>query len=574
MRPEGSVFEGKTLDDAVRRGLDSLRLSRAEAMITVIEEGSGGFLGFGARPYKVRIQPRPGGPIREPDDRGERDRRERHGRGRDRDRDRGRGERDRRRGDGRDERRAEGGRRRPDERGGPGHRRHEERGRDERREARPAHADRPDRGARPERGDRPGRGERYGRGGREGRGDRERPAHFEGEERRGRGDRERPARFEGEERRGRGEREERPAGFEGEERRGRAEREERPARFEGEERHGRGEREERPAGFEGEERRGRAEREERPARFEREEGEAWRAPSEREERPARFDREEGDERGEGARLEPAPMRGPSAEGALGESPEEQRRRRRRGRRGGRGRRRGEGAPATERMRETPGLEPSQANGTQMPEIPGYEEDEVDRSEPVFAAEDAPMRAPEPSDVSTAPAAPAPGASALSNDALAAEGRRVTEDLMRHMGFEATVTATASEDRVEVMVALPADDELLTGRKGETRQALQHLLNRMLNKGGGSQYHLQLEINDFWKHRESDLAETARALADEALARNGEAVSEYLNSQERRIIHVTLRGDTRVKTYALGTGLIKRVAVAPADFPDRPLDEDE
>src|SRR5215831_19533419 len=77
MNKPGSIFEGRTLDDAVRKGLEALGLSRAEVMITVMEEGSSGFLGLGARPYKVRVMPRPGGPPREP---GERGRRERGGR--------------------------------------------------------------------------------------------------------------------------------------------------------------------------------------------------------------------------------------------------------------------------------------------------------------------------------------------------------------------------------------------------------------------------------------------------------------------------------------------------------------
>src|SRR6185436_15061345 len=78
----GVVFEGKTLDDAVRKGLEALGLSRAEVSINVMEEGSSGFLGIGARPYRVRIMPRPGGPPSEPVD----DDRRRGGRGRDRDR--------------------------------------------------------------------------------------------------------------------------------------------------------------------------------------------------------------------------------------------------------------------------------------------------------------------------------------------------------------------------------------------------------------------------------------------------------------------------------------------------------
>ena len=37
----GSVYEGKTYDEAVRKGLEALRLTRAEAVITTVEEGKG-----------------------------------------------------------------------------------------------------------------------------------------------------------------------------------------------------------------------------------------------------------------------------------------------------------------------------------------------------------------------------------------------------------------------------------------------------------------------------------------------------------------------------------------------------
>jgi predicted RNA-binding protein Jag len=158
---------------------------------------------------------------------------------------------------------------------------------------------------------------------------------------------------------------------------------------------------------------------------------------------------------------------------------------------------------------------------------------------------------------------------LSPEQLVSEGTRLTTELLKGMGFEATVTATAEADRVDVTAAVTGDEELLTGPKGEVRQALQHLLNRMLNRGEGSRYHLQLEVNEFWKRRETELETLARDLANEALTNQSEAVTEYLNAQERRIVHMTLKTDTRVKTYALGSGLIKRVAVAPADFPEGP-----
>ena len=361
----GSIFEGRTLDDAVRKGLEALGLSRAEVMITMLEEGSGGFLGLGARPYKVRIMPRPGGPITEPGERGGRRDRSRYERG--------------------------GGRDRGEHRGGEGRRADAGSGRDR------------------YRGERRGSSERRSMGG-------------------------------------------------------------------------------------------------PPARTER----------------------------AGAPTMQPPRDGGSGYRERGEDD----RRRRRGQRGGRDRDRGregmERMPAGPR----PGAGPDEARARHS-------------SEAGAAAE------------------PQHTGPALTPAELEAQGKHWTEELFKAMGFEATVTASGEADRVDVTATVPTQEELLTGRKGEVRQALQHILNRMINRGEGTRYHLQLEINDFWKKREDELKALAQKLADEAIETQSEVVTEYLNAQERRVIHVTLRDDGRVKTYALGSGMIKRLAVAPADFPGAP-----
>jgi spoIIIJ-associated protein len=162
----------------------------------------------------------------------------------------------------------------------------------------------------------------------------------------------------------------------------------------------------------------------------------------------------------------------------------------------------------------------------------------------------------------------------SPEQLSAEAKRLTEDVLKGMGFDATVTVSAEGDRADVSVSVPEHEELLTGPKGEVRQALQHLLTLMVNRGQVGRSHIQLEINDFWKTREADLEALARELADEAITTGAEAVTEYLNAQERRIVHMALRDDKRVKTYALGDGLIKRVAIAPADFAEGSREEEE
>lgn len=464
MGHEQAVFEGRTLEDAVKKGLEAMGRSRAEVMITILEEGSGGFLGLGARPYKVRIMPRPGGAFREPE-------REREpgrvggGRG-------GRGGRGR----------AEGGR----GEGGRG------RAGQERGEARPARAERGDRSRRVSAEGAPGRRERAPRA----------PAETGNARDAGAAPpRREPA--------GEGPRDERR-------REGRPMRGAPPAREAG-----------------------------------REPGRGQPRESQREPLPfeAESPREAAPERTPGGATREAEA-GPPSEG----------RRRRRGRRGrGLGGDRplpGEGSPGAPFQDEPAREEASQ-------------EEPMRTHVPIEAPAEFEGRDGEARQRSTRATATMDEGPGMSPDELAATGKRLTEEFLGKMGFEATVTAAAQDDHVDVTASMAANEELLTGAKGEVRQALQHILNRMLNRGEGSRYHLQLEVNEFWKRREDELRDLARRLAEEALAGNTEVITEYLNAQERRIVHVELKEDPRVKTYALGTGLIKRVAVAPADFPEGP-----
>ena len=530
-----SVYEGKTLDEAVRKGLEALGISRAEAMITVIDEGSNGFLGFGSRPYRVRITARPGGAIREPEERGE-SRGSRRGSREERPRAAGRAGREERprAARGTREERVRGERTAEPAAGGEPRR---ERSRDAAREAGPPREDRAPREARAPRRERPAREDRP----RDDRPREDSPREDRPREDRPRRDESRPLR------------EVRPREIEPAEpieamAPGFAE-----PRIEGET--GRRRRRGRRGG------RGRSGRGPRPEVGS--EGVAHDAPLQAQEHspapaamsevqpgvtqtaPPRYERRE-------MTHEELPMREQRQDLPREERPMREERVMREEH---------QDLPREERpMREERHDLPRQ-------ERPMREERHDPSREERPMREDRPMPRPMREERHDRPAATATAEPPLSPDALAAEGKRWTEELLKAMGFEAKVSATAEEDRVDVTAEVSTGDELLTGPKGEVRQALQHLLNRMVNRGEGSRYHLQLEINDFWKRREDELREMAARLADEAISTGAEVVTEYLNAQERRIIHVTLREDARVKTYALGDGMIKRLAVAPADLPE-------
>lgn len=57
MASNGTEFSGKTVEEAVEAGLQSLGLSRDEVDIDILNRGSRGILGFGSEPALVRISP-------------------------------------------------------------------------------------------------------------------------------------------------------------------------------------------------------------------------------------------------------------------------------------------------------------------------------------------------------------------------------------------------------------------------------------------------------------------------------------------------------------------------------------
>ena len=57
MANNGAEFSGKTVEEAVASGLQSLGLSQDEVDIDILNRGSRGILGFGSEPALVRISP-------------------------------------------------------------------------------------------------------------------------------------------------------------------------------------------------------------------------------------------------------------------------------------------------------------------------------------------------------------------------------------------------------------------------------------------------------------------------------------------------------------------------------------
>lgn len=125
-----------------------------------------------------------------------------------------------------------------------------------------------------------------------------------------------------------------------------------------------------------------------------------------------------------------------------------------------------------------------------------------------------------------------------------------------------VSITAVNDGEYTTLSLNGDKlAILIGKHGQTLDALQYLVNLAANRDSKQRARILVDVEDYRKRREDTLAQLALRLAGK-VKRSGEQIMlEPMNSHERKIIHMTLQNDARIKTFSEGNDPFRKVVIA-------------
>ena len=146
------------------------------------------------------------------------------------------------------------------------------------------------------------------------------------------------------------------------------------------------------------------------------------------------------------------------------------------------------------------------------------------------------------------------------DARVAQG--VLEKILSLIPIEATVEAERL-DEGRINLTINGDRSgLLIGRKGKTLDALQFIVNKIVNKALDKKVDVVIDSEDYRKRREESLTQLAKEMGDEVKRAKKAVTTAPLNPHERRIVHLTLKDDPELETRSRGEGLLKRVVIVP------------
>jgi spoIIIJ-associated protein len=140
---------------------------------------------------------------------------------------------------------------------------------------------------------------------------------------------------------------------------------------------------------------------------------------------------------------------------------------------------------------------------------------------------------------------------------------LAREVLSRMGLKASVEGM--QKGPDVVLRVESEEAgLLIGRKGETLEALQHLLLRMASrKTAGKIRDLRVDVGGYRSRREDQLREEALALAERVERSGRRAMTEPLPPAERRVVHRALADRAGVTTHVAGDGNARRVIILPA-----------
>jgi len=104
--------------------------------------------------------------------------------------------------------------------------------------------------------------------------------------------------------------------------------------------------------------------------------------------------------------------------------------------------------------------------------------------------------------------------------------------------------------------------IIIGKRGQTLDALQFIVNRILNKDRSEPVYVTIDTEGYRQRHMDHLRSMAVQMGQKA-RRTGQSVSlERMNPYDRRIIHLALKNDGRVNTRSIGDGIFKKIVIVP------------
>ncbi len=148
--------------------------------------------------------------------------------------------------------------------------------------------------------------------------------------------------------------------------------------------------------------------------------------------------------------------------------------------------------------------------------------------------------------------------------LEEKGKETLAEIVKLMGLQASIEVKPGESSEEILLNIRGENGgLLIGRRGQTLEALQYLLTRIVSEKQGAQGPILIvDTENYRERRRKTLVDMALHLGEKAKRGRDTVSIDFLSARDRRIVHLALQDDPWVTTKSQGSGAYRRLLIIP------------
>lgn len=104
--------------------------------------------------------------------------------------------------------------------------------------------------------------------------------------------------------------------------------------------------------------------------------------------------------------------------------------------------------------------------------------------------------------------------------------------------------------------------LLIGRHGQTLDALQYIVGRIVGKQLGEKRMVVVDTERYRERRRESLEQVSKRMAEKAKSTGRPVSLQPMNASDRRIVHLALKHDREIETRSEGEGGMRSIRIIP------------
>ena len=150
---------------------------------------------------------------------------------------------------------------------------------------------------------------------------------------------------------------------------------------------------------------------------------------------------------------------------------------------------------------------------------------------------------------------------IAEASLVESGLKALERIVDSITSGAQVSADPKKDKLYFSIS-GGESGVLIGKRGQTLEAIQYLLEKMINKKSTHRVRVLVDVAGYLQKRKNNLKQMASRMAEKAKRTKKPVTIGQMNAHDRRIVHIHLKDEQGVRTQSIGDGYYRKLMIFP------------